>query len=69
MDISANKVRMQFDDFSIHFDRNFGWSKKTGWSLFRDGQFILSLVTWEEVWAAMTTGERVRCIVFGNGMR
>lgn len=69
MEINSNKVRLVFDNFAIHFDRNFGWSKATGWSLFRDGRTVLSFVTWEEVWSMMTTGERVRCIVFGNGMR
>jgi hypothetical protein len=69
MDINSNKIRMQFDDFSLHFDRNFGWSKATGWSLFRDGRAVLSFVKWDEVWAAMTLGERVRLIVFGNSLR
>lgn len=69
MDINSNKVRLQFDDFSMHFDRNFGWSKATGWSLFRDGRTVLSFVSWEVIWAAMTTGERVRCVVFGNSLR
>jgi hypothetical protein len=69
MDVNCDKIRLQFDDFALHFDRNYGWSKATGWSLMRDKSFVLSFVTWEEAWAAMTTGERVRCIVFANQMR
>jgi hypothetical protein len=69
VDINANKIRLEFDGFGLHFDRDYGWSKVTGWSLIRDGSFVLSFKTWEEVWAAMTTKERVRCIVFANQIR
>ncbi len=69
IDFNADKIRLQFDNFTLHFDRNFGWSKATGWSLFRDGSTVLSFVTFDEVWSAMTTGERVRCIVFANNLR
>lgn len=65
----TNKIRLQFDGFALHFDRDYGWSKVTGWSLVRDYSFVLSFVTWEEVWAAMTTQERVRCVVFANQLK
>lgn len=69
MDINSNKIRLQFDGLELHFDRDFGWSKKTGWSVKRDDSFVVSMVSWEEAWAALTTAERVRCIVFTNQLR
>jgi hypothetical protein len=69
MDINANKIRLQFDGLELHFDRDFGWSKKTGWSVKRDDFFVVSMVSWEEAWSVLTTAERVRCIVFANNLR
>lgn len=65
----TDTVRLQFDDFSLHYDSNYGSTKQTGWSLYREGRTVLSFVTWDVLWATMSTGERVRCIVFGNRMR
>jgi hypothetical protein len=69
MNPRTDRLRLEIGKFALHFDRDYGWSKKTGWSLARSGHFVLSLVTWEEVWAAMTTAERVRCINFTNNLR
>jgi len=69
MEPNCDKVRLQFDGLELHFDREFGWSRKTGWSVKRDGSFVVSMVPWEEAWAALTLAERVRCIVFANSLR
>jgi hypothetical protein len=69
IDFRDDRIRLVFDNFAVHFDRNYGWSKKTGWSLFRNGSAVLTFVTWEDVWSAMTTGEHVKCYVFANNLR
>jgi len=55
MEPNCDKVRLQFDGLELHFDREFGWSRKTGWSVKRDGSFVVSMVPWEEAWAALTS--------------
>jgi len=68
-EINADYIELGFYDcdqtrgFSVNFHRGLGWS------LFRDLEKVVVNVTWEESWAAMTTGERVRCAVFANSLR
>jgi hypothetical protein len=62
METSAEHVRLQFDGFVLDF-------RKAGWSLYREGQDVLYCGSWEEVWSAMTTAERVRCIAFASQLR
>ena len=69
METNADHIRLEIDGLGLHFDRDYGIQRRTGWSLSRDGSFILQFVTWEEAWAALTVAERVRCIVLANSLR
>jgi len=61
--IHADHVRLQFDDFILQYHTS------TGWMLSRSGHVIIQYGSWDDVWKAMTTGERVRAIVFANQLR
>jgi hypothetical protein len=38
-----NKFRLEFNDFSLQFDRDFGQAKRTGWSFSIGGSFVVTL--------------------------
>jgi hypothetical protein len=69
MEINAGKIRLQIDNLEIYYDRGDGCVGKTGWSLARDMVFVVSFVSWEQVWDTMTTMERTRCISFASQMK
>jgi hypothetical protein len=60
--IQATYIKLQFDDFVIQ-------RSTSGWSVFRGDTCIVYGRTWEEAFDSLTTGERVRAIVFANSLR
>jgi len=62
MNVHAKYIRLQFDDFILS-------KNNTGWQVSRGGHVAIKDASWEEAWAVLTTGERVRCIVFANQLR
>ena len=52
-------IRLSFDKLTIHFDRDYGYDKRTGWSSEMNGSYIVELepcllrmiwLTMREVW-------------------
>lgn len=62
MNVHAKYIRLQFDDLILSMN-------SSGWQVSRGGHVVVKDATWEQAFDALTTGERVRCIVFANQLR